>query len=306
MLFVVSVPKVFGWGFYAHKQLNYLAVFTLPPELFGFYKQNIAYLSENAINPDKRRYIVVDEAPRHYIDIDHYGTYPFDNVPHRWDDAVAKFTEDTLKAYGIVPWHVERMFYRLVKAFESKNTADILRNSADIGHYIADAHVPLHTTENYNGQFTGQEGIHGLLESRLPELFAKDYDLFAGKAYLITKPLDEIWKVVIESSAFIDTVFNKEREASLQVPSDRKYIYENRGIALIKTYSPEFSKVYHQKLDGLVERRMREATLRIGSFWFSAWVKAGQPKLDYLMINVKDEKVPDSLQSKFIGRPEAQ
>ena len=69
----------------------------------------------------------------------------------------------------------------LQKAFEAKNVDLILKYSADIGHYIGDAHVPLHTTENYNGQMTGQKGIHGLWESRLVEINAEDYDYFIGE-----------------------------------------------------------------------------------------------------------------------------
>ena len=134
------------WGFWAHKRINRIAVFTLPNEMFGFYKHHIEYITANAVNPDKRRYSVADEAPRHYIDIDHYGVYPFDSFPRRWEDAVAKYSEDTLLAYGIVPWQVQRMTWWLTDAFKAREGAKILRLSTELGHYIADAHVPLHTT----------------------------------------------------------------------------------------------------------------------------------------------------------------
>tara|TARA_B110000444_G_C18769497_1_gene561756 strand:- start:763 stop:1032 length:270 start_codon:yes stop_codon:yes gene_type:complete len=81
-------------------------------------------------------------------------------MPRKWNDAVEKFTEDTLLAYGIIPWHIQKVFNRLVKAFENHDVDYILKNSADLGHYISDAHVLLHTTENYNGQLTGQKVIH--------------------------------------------------------------------------------------------------------------------------------------------------
>ncbi len=160
-----------GWGFFAHKKINRLAVFTLPPEIFFFYKENINYLTEKAVNPDMRRYIIKEEAPRHYIDLDVYGDSAVYKLPRYWKEAVEKLTEDTLNAYGVVPWHINRVSYQLSLAFLNKDAKSILRFSADLGHYIADANVPLHTTENYNGQFTGQYGIHGFWESRLPELF---------------------------------------------------------------------------------------------------------------------------------------
>ena len=62
-----------SWGFYAHKQINRLAVFTLPSEMIGFYKHFVQDIKENAVNPDMRRYAVKNEAPRHYIDLDVYG-----------------------------------------------------------------------------------------------------------------------------------------------------------------------------------------------------------------------------------------
>ena len=148
--FVFMLPKQSSqsWGFYGHKRINRMAVFTLPPEMVTFYKTHIEFVTNHAVDPDKRRYGVDGEAPRHYIDIDHYGAHAFDSVPKFWKAAIAKYTEDTLMAYGIVPWQIEKHYYKLLNAFKNENLDQILHYSADLGHYIADAHVPLHTTEN--------------------------------------------------------------------------------------------------------------------------------------------------------------
>lgn len=138
-----------------------MAVFALPPPMFGFYKHHIDFITEHAVDPDKRRYAVEGEAARHFIDLDRYGENPFDSIPKKWKDAVAKFGEDSLMAHGIVPWQIERSYYQLTKAFREHNLEKILKYSAEIGHYIGDAHVPLHCTQNYNGQLTDQHGIHG-------------------------------------------------------------------------------------------------------------------------------------------------
>src|ERR1043165_7443266 len=90
--------QAYSWGFFGHQKINRMAVFTLPEGMIGFYKQHIEYISAYAVDPDKRRYANADEAPRHYIDIDHYGEHAFDSVPHWWKKAVARYTEDTLKA----------------------------------------------------------------------------------------------------------------------------------------------------------------------------------------------------------------
>ena len=214
--------QCFCWGFYAHRKINYQAVFLLPPEMMVLYKPNIGFLEEHAIDPDKRRYAVADEGPKHYIDIDHYGSYPYTALPRKWEDAIAKFSEDTVRAYGIVPWWLQTMQQRLTKAFKDKNQALILKYSAEIGHYIADSHVPLHATKNHNGQYTDQKGIHGFWESRVPELLAEtDWDLFIGKAEYIKNPADFIWARVMESAAAVDTVLKFEKELSLQFPGDQ-------------------------------------------------------------------------------------
>ena len=268
------------WGFYAHKRVNRYAVFTLPEELVGFYKKNIDHLTEHAVDADKSRYAIKEEAPRHYIDIDHYGENPFQEMPRKWTDAVEKFTEDTLLTYGIVPWHIQTVYNRLVIAFEEKDIDYILKNSADLGHYVSDAHVPLHTTENYNGQLTNQKGIHAFWESRLPELFADDYDYLVGTAEYQYSVLDVAWQAVESSFNALDSVLLFDKELSREFEQDKQYSYEKRGTKTIKVKSADFSLAYHTKLDGMVERRLRLSISTIGNLWYSAWVDAGQPILE--------------------------
>ncbi|MEX0968725.1 MAG: zinc dependent phospholipase C family protein [Bacteroidia bacterium] len=304
--------SLYSWGFWAHKKANQVAVFTLPYEMLPFYKSWVNYVSEHAVDADKRRFVSESEAPRHYIDLDHYGTFPFDSFPHKYDSAVAKYSADTLNAYGIVPWIIHWSYYSLVKAFKENDQKRILRISADLGHYVADAHVPLHTTENYNGQLTGQVGIHGLWESRLPELFGDNYDYFAGKARYIEDPLEAAWGAVLESHRALDSVLGFERQLNEEFPPDQKYSFEQRGARIIKVYSREYSEAYHKRLDGMVERRLRKAIVAIGSYWYTAWVDAGQPDLNELSnpdyepeVDPKFEE--DSLHDhdgRWLGRPE--
>lgn len=376
-----SLPASERWGFFGHRRINRLAVFTLPLEMIGFYKKNIEYITEHAVDPDKRRYATKHEAVRHYIDIDKWGKYPFHEVPRDWVDALAKYTDvyvvnsrgdtlriagegcteivedrwqykagqklkatppavkdyrnfffqsvlpryyddewpmpcDTLTAlfgltpgtcasafavdrfseHGILPYHLLVMQRRLTEAFRQGSTSAVLRLSAEIGHYIGDATVPLHTTENYNGQLTNQTGIHAFWESRLPELFAdKEYDFLVGKADYIRNPKDFYWNLVLESHAMLDSVLAVEKDLSRLFPQDRQYCYEERLDVLVRTQCEEYAAAYHTRLDGQVEKRMRDAVHAIGSAWFTAWVDAGQPDLskfgtDKLAQKEKEEK----------------
>lgn len=283
ILFFSYLPS-YCWGFYGHKKINYYAVFLLPPEMLVLYKPNINFLSEHAVDPDKRRYAVPDEATRHYIDIDYYGAYPYSALPHKWTDAVAKFSEDTLKANGIVPWHVQIMLNRLTAAFKEKNFSKIMKNSAEIGHYIADAHVPLHASSNHNGQLTNQKGIHAFWESRVPELLAdKEFDFFIGKAEYIKDPGKFIWDRVLESGKASDSVLRFERDLTKEFGVDKKYSFEERNGVVVRQYSSGFTIAFNKKLNGMVERRMRQAIFAVASFWYTAWVNAGQPDLKGLV-----------------------
>lgn len=275
--------KSFCWGFYAHRKINQYAVFLLPPEMMILYKPYIGFLEEHAVDPDKRRYAIPEEGPRHYIDIDQYGVYPYDSLPRKWSEAVAKYSEDTLNMHGIVPWWLQTMLYRLTDAFKEKNQAKILKLSAEIGHYIADSHVPLHASSNHNGQYTDQKGIHGFWESRIPELMAeKDWDFFIGKAEYVKNPADFIWARVLESAAAADTVLKFDKELSLAFPTDQRYAFEDRNGQIIRQYSSAYAKAYNDKLKGMVERRMRQSIFAVASFWYTAWVNAGQPDLTKL------------------------
>jgi hypothetical protein len=276
---------VSGWGFFAHQRINRLAVFTLPPSMIKFYKKHITYVTEVSINPDRRRFSMPDEAPRHYIDLDHYGDSSLFKMPRFWNGAVDKYTEDTLKSYGIVPWHVNTMYYRLRDAFLLRDPERILKVSAELGHYIADAHVPLHTTENYNGQLTGQEGIHGFWESRLPELFSDRYDFFVGKAEYLQSPQLAIWQGITTAHKEVLVVLSEEKKLADKF-KEKKYSFETKGRQTVKVYAQEYSRAYHKILDGMVERQMRGAIKMIGDFWYTAWVDAGQPDL-HVLINYK-------------------
>ena len=282
--------RSYCWGFFGHKKINYYAVFLLPPQMMVLYKPNIEFITEHAIDPDKRRYAVAAEGPKHYIDIDYYGKYPYNELPHGWREAIVKYGEDTLTANGIVPWHVQVMLGRLTAAFKEKNFSLIMKNSAEIGHYIADAHVPLHASSNHNGQLTNQRGIHGFWESRIPELLAdKQFDFFIGKAEYIENPGKFIWDRVLESGKEADSVLTFEKELSFQFPGDKKYAFEKRNNIVIRQYSSAYSIAFNNKLDGMVERRMRQAIFAVASFWYTAWIQAGQPDLTSLASQSFDE-----------------
>ena len=313
LLIGVLAPDTSAWGFYAHKEINRIAVFTLPTPLIGFYKSNIKYITEHAVDADRRRYSLAEEACRHYLDADHYEhSLPFDTIPKYWKKAIEMYTKDTLFEYGIVPWHVNYTYQQLIWTFAdtSRNleqkTRRILRLSADLGHYVGDLHVPLHSTSNYNGQKTNQVGIHALWESRIPPLFDTGYNYFVGRAKLYENPIDSIWKAISKSYFLVDSVLILEREATSIVGQSNKYTFISTEYATKREYSIPFCTAYNRLMGNMIEERMTKSILFLGSLWYTAWIEAGQPNLegfptlDYEL----EEKSKKPQQAKMIGRQE--
>lgn len=279
----LAVPCLgFVWGFFGHKEINRLAVFTLPSDMIGFYKKNIEFLIAESVSPDRRRYAVKDEAPRHYIDLEEYGDSAVFKLPRTWQKAIDQYGEDTLMERGIVPWQIMRAYGQLKNAMMLYDPQKILKSSAELGHYVADANVPLHTTSNHDGQLTDQVGLHGFWESRLPELFFKEYNFFVGKAVYIDNVQEYSWEAVTRAHLAVDSVLILEREVG-QSMENKKYSFETRGKQTVKVMSYAYAKAYHEALNGMVERQMRASVKMTGDLWYSAWVDSGQPNLKKLI-----------------------
>jgi hypothetical protein len=379
------------WGFFAHKRINRLAVFTLPSDMMPLFKKEIEYITEHAIDPDKRRFVIPAEGYRHYINLDRWSFLPQDKLEAQilhtdilvitdksdtlqlvdyqsirkykkdyylkskairklfgrdsitvadsfyrkffiynlskiqTDDPLsispdslknlfqkeqftlkgikAVFAKDRLTQHGILPYHLQTMQRQLTDAFTKKDKNKILKLSAELGHYIADAHVPLHTTSNYDGQQTNQSGIHAFWESRLPELFADArYDFFVGKATYINKPREYFWNIISASNKLAINVLQIEKKLSMQFPNDKKYCIEIvNGISLQKQCF-DYAEAFHNELSGMIEARMQQAILALGSAWYTAWVDAGQPDLTKLQDSMpnNDLKTEEIMTEKAI------
>jgi len=249
----------------------------------GFYKANIDFITLHAISADKKRYEDSTEAPHHFFNADHYGPKPFVTVPHKWDEVTKKYSQDTVIKYGTVPWTIRYQYYKLVNAFKGHDTTGILRTSANLGHYVADACVPLHLTSNYNGQLTNQTGLHALWESRIPELFGNQYHLYPGKIVYIEDPLSQAFIICRGSFKCVDSVLKIEKAISKTFKDDQKFEIVVKGKRKVKDYSTAYCKAYQQALKGMIARRMRFAIKMVASYWYSAWVDAGQPNLNKII-----------------------
>ncbi len=276
-----------SWGTFGHEHINRSAVFALPVPLQSFFYNHIDFITQEATVPDLRKYTLNDKAenPRHFIDLENFGS--IDSLPKNMNEAKSKYDDKFLQQNGILPWYVEDLMDKLTKAFKEKKKTEILFLAADLGHYIGDAHMPFHTSANYDGQMTNQKGIHALWESRLPELCGKNYNYFSPDAKQINDIHKEIWRIIMSTHRLVDTALIIDRELKKKFTDDKIYKSDKEG-KVIKNkfgqqiFSDEYSKQYHEALKGMVEKQMQASITATASFWYTAWVNAGKPDLSDL------------------------
>ncbi len=289
LILCIALPSLLliSWGNFGHEHINRSAVFALPAPLQTFFYNHIDYITQEATVPDLRKYTLSDksENPRHFIDLENYG--PIDSMPKTMEEAKKKHDDKFLQSNGILPWYVEDLMVKLTKAFKEKKKTEILFIAADLGHYLGDANMPLHTSANFDGQKTDQKGIHSLWEARLPEIFGKNYNYFVADAKFIDDVPKETWRIINATHSLIDTLLLKDRQLRAKFPEDKIFKTDSDGKPLKNKYgqavfSDEYAKQFHASLNGMVEKQMRASVTAAANFWYTAWVNAGKPDLSEL------------------------
>ena len=259
-----------AWGFEAHKFIVDRAIDILPAELRPFFEANRAFIVERSIDPDLWRNAgFTKEPPNHFLDLDAYGAYPFTDLPREYDAALKKYGIDELEQNGLLPWRTQEIAGRLIRGFESLKRngqyahSDIRFFSAIIGHYVADAHVPLHGVLNYNGQLTGQTGIHNRWEDELFIRYRTQLAIKPGSLKAIAGERDFIFETLLESSQLADDVLSADKEAI----GDRD------------TYDDKYFETLFARTRPVLEKRLNDAITGVASMITSAWEQAGKPPL---------------------------
>ena len=272
----------YSWGFASHSLINKIAVETLPTPLLNFFLPYQSYLAEHAVDPDKRRYIDTLEAARHYIDLEYYESQlPLDTVPHFWKSALEKYGQKHMRDFGSLPWQIQLAMWKLRTAFSEKNIEKILQSAAELGHYVADAHVPLHTTANYDGQLTQQRGIHALWETKIPDLSVETYLLSVPKANFWFSESDTIFKIIEESHELIGMILRAHKTINGQIPEQYRYAIKVTPTTgkPFKDLSNSYLLSCEKAMENSISNRLRMSIYRVASCWYTCWILAGQPHL---------------------------
>ena len=276
---LLVVSYTFGWGFWAHKEIHRYAIQSLPPEMRNFFGAMADSIIARSVDADRRRNFDKNEAPYHYIDIDRYGTYPFAELPRNYDEAVKKFGKERVDTNGTVPWRIASLTERLSDAMKRKDRKSTIFHIVNLGHYIADAHVPLHSTENYDGKMTNQPGLHARWESQLPERFGSSYRFAPSNVEYISDPLATAFAIILESYERVDSVLQLDLKAKEGIPESELVTTKQERGRTVYIYSDKYYDRYNSLLKGMVERRTKDSVKRVASYWYTAWVNAGKPDL---------------------------
>lgn len=281
-----------SWGFLVHRTLHQIAVYSMPDSLQKFYFKNMKEIVRTSVDPDVRQKEDPSEKTKHFIDLDG-PVFKNKPLPDSWEMAVKKFTEPKLRQEGTLPWEIVKTKNKLTEAFKNKDKALILLYSADLGHYIGDAFVPLHTTMNYDGQLTKQAGLHGLWETECPQLSLEKYNLSQNKKAVYIKNINkEIWKTLRDSEKMVKAVINEETKTSVRFEFKDKYRFQMRNEIEERKYTTKFIEAYNAKMAQQINDCMIKSAEMIANFWYTAWVDAKKPDLSQLVIfTEKDSEI---------------
>jgi hypothetical protein len=272
VLALAAMPvRTNAWGYDAHKYIMERAIGLLPPEIRPLFEQHKSTVIERAIDPDLWQVAGFDEQedPNHFLDLDWegYGRYPYAGLPRDYAAAVAKFGKKRVQQNGTLPWRTEEMYGELRRAFESYarrgpfGRYDILFFAAWLTHYVGDAHVPFHAVLNYDGQLTGQHGIHARFEAFLFERYRDQWTVAPKPIAPIDNPRDYIFDVVLEGTQLVPAILESDLDA----------------IGTRDEYDDVYYATFFKANRAVVERRLSESIAASAAMIAGAWEAAGKP-----------------------------
>ena len=248
------------------------AVDRLEGGLAGIMADHRETLVRRSLEADYRKSRDPEEPPRHFIDLEEYDP---EVMGPSWDHdhLVDRYGKESVDRWGIVPWAAEEVFLRLVEAFRQGERERILSLSADLSHYVADLHQPLHTTRNYDGQLTGQRGIHARFETKLLDRHLDEIRFVKEGPGDLGPVLPALHRFVRESFGQVEALLKADRQAVDELPAELKDLLGDAD-----EYPDAYYEAMFSSLGPMLEERLNLASQRLASLWWMAWREAGEPE----------------------------
>ena len=259
----LALPASFGWGDNAERMIVDKAVDTLPDEMLPFFQANRGYLMQHVTDPLQSEARTPAEEPKGFIQLDHYGPYPFSALPRTYNAAVAKFGRRQLASRGLLPWQIGLYSQKMTDAMRARNWDDAKLSAAILAHYVAAAHDPFKSTSNNDGIASGQPGIAGRFGVNLVDRYQRFFFLKPNEASFIRDPTDHAFEMSLDAHSWLENILLADRRA-------------HEGLT---GYTSEYYDRFYAQAGAVLIRQMTDAATDTGSYWMTAWINAGRPQL---------------------------
>jgi len=259
----LALPSSFGWGDNAERMIVDKAVDTLPDEMLPFFQANRAYLEQHVTDPLDAEARTPAEQPKAFIELDHYGAYPFASLPRSYNAAVAKFGRHQLDARGLLPWQVGLYSKRMTDSLRAHSWDDAKLSAAILAHYVAASHDPFKTTVNTDGALSNQPGINGRFGVGLVDRYQRFFFLKPNEAAFIRDPTDHAFEMTLDAHSWLENIL----------------IADHRAHEGITGYTSEYYDRFYAQVGAVLIRQLSDAATDVGSYWMTAWINAGRPQL---------------------------
>lgn len=221
-----------------------------------------SFFESHAMDADNRKSTDTAESPKHWLDIDYYPN--FYHLTRNLDSLISQYGWTVVKQKGINPWATVWCLDSLTAQLTRGDWSKAYLTASDLGHYVGDAHQPLHCTENYNGYLTGNNGIHSRYESTMITDFQDSLFVIPDSVFYIDDPINYIFAYILHSQTLVDSVMQADNYAKAMsgwsgsgTPPSQYYMYLWQGC---QTFTID---------------QFQRATVDLASFWYTAWVNAG-------------------------------
>ncbi len=261
---LLAPSGAFAWGENGHRLISNKAVETLPLEVRPFYEANRNFVVQHSTDPlellAKNPSV---ERRNHMLMLDRYGKFPFEGVPRSYRAAVSKYGKPKVEANGVLPWQIGVYSERLTNAFRARNWEEVRLISAMVAHYVAEAHDPFNTTENFDGRLSGQPGADRRFGASLVDRFSLFFPVRPNDANYIHDPTDNAFEACLSAHSWLETILLADRRA-------------RKGLS---DYTDEYYERFYNQAGAIVFRQLSDAATDVGSYWLTAWINAGRPAL---------------------------
>jgi hypothetical protein len=264
---LLTQSSLFSWGENADRLVANKAVDTLPEEMQPFFEANRQFLVQHVTDLQEAlpKSVIPFEHPRlpDFVELDHYGPFPFSALPRDYKNAISKFNRRTLDEYGVLPWQVGLYSKKLTDAFHDHNWNEAKLSAALLAHYVTAAHDPFKTTVNFDGKLSGQAGVNERFGTGLVDRFQLFFFLKPSEAVFVHDPTDRAFEMCLTAHAILESVLLADRRAH----------------AGLTGYTDEYYDRFYAQAGTLLASQLSDAATDVGSYWMTAWINAGRPQL---------------------------